>query len=116
MDVKLDPVVVGERIKKYRKLRGMTQEDLFDFTGMARTYVSELELGKKEGRLSAYYNIAQALRIPLDWLTSDVSALEDDVFIQTVQNQIKDFSPQKRRLLLRLIDAVNELDDETPLT
>lgn len=106
LEIKLDAKAVGARIKKYRKKRDMTQEDLFYKTGLSKQYISELERGTKEGRLSVYYNIAMALEIPLDSLVSDEIDLTDVIFSQTILHKVGSFNRQQRKLLTDIIEVI----------
>jgi len=56
----------GEAIRRFRKLRGLTQQELADLAGCSIMYVSQLERGKETAELG------KALRI-LDVLDVDIT-------------------------------------------
>lgn len=57
-------------IKALRKWRGLTQVQLADATGLAQSYLSELEAeGRKTGSPEAWAKIAAALDVDVNWLT-----------------------------------------------
>jgi transcriptional regulator with XRE-family HTH domain len=60
MDIR---VVVGDNIKIIRHIRKMTLEDLSKATGMSRTYLSGIELGKNAVTVVRLEKIAKALKI-----------------------------------------------------
>lgn len=52
----------------YRKWRGLTLQQLADATGLAKSYLSEIETGKKTGSVRSLTKLAAALRVDLDQL------------------------------------------------
>ena len=56
----------GEAVRRFRKLRGLTQQQLADLAGCSIMYVSQLERGKETAELG------RALRL-LDVLEVDIS-------------------------------------------
>ena len=55
--------LLGENVRYYRKLKGMTQEQLAADAGMERSYVSDLERGTRNPSVVALGRIAMALHI-----------------------------------------------------
>ncbi|MGA9772262.1 MAG: helix-turn-helix transcriptional regulator [Blastocatellia bacterium] len=55
----------GESVKIFREQKGLSQEKLAELAGIDRTYVSTIELGKKNTSIEIAYRIAQALDMPL---------------------------------------------------
>ena len=55
--------LLGENVRRYRKLKGMTQEQLAAEAGMERSYVSDLERGTRNPTVSALGRLADALGI-----------------------------------------------------
>lgn len=69
MDNKAD-VYVGQRIRTWRKRRGMTQEVLADLAGVSRSLVAAYETGTRElDSRQRLYDFAQALQIAVGDLT-----------------------------------------------
>lgn len=60
----------GNKIKRERENRKLTQEDLEEKTGLDRTYISGIERGIRNPSLINIGKIAKALRISLDELFS----------------------------------------------
>jgi len=56
-------VLLGLNVRKYRKLRGMTQEELGLETEMERSYVSDLERGTRNPSVRALGRLADALQV-----------------------------------------------------
>jgi transcriptional regulator with XRE-family HTH domain len=61
--------LLGANVRRYRKLKGMTQEQLALEAGMERSYVSDLERGTRNPTVRALGRLADALGIePKDLL------------------------------------------------
>ena len=63
-------------IRVLREFRGESQEELCVAVGIAQSYLSELETGKRKGPLALHRKFAQALGVPLDLLA--VIAVTDE--------------------------------------
>ena len=58
----------ANRIRTFRKWRGLTQADLAAKAGIGQGYLSDLEKGQRDGSTTTLNGIAQALQLPLDVL------------------------------------------------
>jgi transcriptional regulator with XRE-family HTH domain len=58
----------GEKVRELRMKRGLSQEQLAELSGLHRTYISSLELGKRNVSLINIYTLAKALGITPDKL------------------------------------------------
>ena len=56
---------VGKRIKELRKKLGISQEELSFRSGVHRTYIASLEVGKRNVTVSTLEKITNALEISL---------------------------------------------------
>ena len=56
--------LLGANVRRYRKLRGMTQEELAHEVGMERSYISDLERGTRNPSVRAVGRLAEALGVP----------------------------------------------------
>jgi len=59
---------IAVNVKRVRKERGLSQEELADRAGVHRTYVSQIERGVKNATFISLDKIAQALGTPLSEL------------------------------------------------
>lgn len=55
--------LLGRNVRHYRKLKGLTQEQLAHEAGMERSYVSDLERGGRNPSVRALARLADALKI-----------------------------------------------------
>ncbi len=58
----------GEKVREVRIRRGLSQEELAELSGLHRTYISSLELGKRNVSLINIYALAKALGVTPDKL------------------------------------------------
>ena len=61
-------VQFGDRIRALRLKRGWTQVKMADFLAMDRSYLSEIETGKKDPSLTMLKSIAEGLSMTLSKL------------------------------------------------
>lgn len=59
----------GERIRALRQARGWTQVEMADFLAMDRSYLSEIETGKKDPSLTMLKTLASGLKTTISKLT-----------------------------------------------
>ena len=59
--VQFNTVIVGQVVKRLRTEKGMTQEVLSGFAGVARTHLTMIENGSKQANFETLWRIALAL-------------------------------------------------------
>ena len=64
--------LLGVNVRHYRKLKGMTQEQLAVEAGMERSYVSDLERGTRNPSVMALGRLADALGVRPDALLASL--------------------------------------------
>ena len=62
---------IGERIRKYRKAKGYSQEKLAEMVEISVTHMSHIETGNTKLSLPVLYDLAKALEVQTDDLLSD---------------------------------------------
>ncbi len=58
-------LIVQKNIKKFREIKGLTQNKLSEATGISADYISEIERGKKNPSLKRLILIAEALEVDI---------------------------------------------------
>lgn len=66
----------GEAVRKLRRERHISQERLADMCSLHRTYISDVELGKRNVSLENIAKMASALGVSITELFSEVEKLE----------------------------------------
>lgn len=62
---------IGQRIRKYRKIANMSQEQLAECVGISVTHMSHIETGNTKLSLPVLVSIANALNVSTDTLIHD---------------------------------------------
>lgn len=80
----MDYLAIGQRIKRMRKARGLSQEQLAEFTEISTVHMSHIETGNTKLSLPVLVAIADALEVRVDSLLYDeprggVSIAVDDI-------------------------------------
>lgn len=55
--------LLGKNIKKYRELKGLTQNELAELVDLSREYIADIERGLKNISLKKLYMIVDVLEI-----------------------------------------------------
>jgi len=111
----IDLIRIGEKIRRERVARGLSQEALAGIVSKSRNFLSGIENGNKAASIETYYRLACALGISLGdlfrvdiqssamdeavYLFSDCSELEAQALLDILRTVIKH---------LRSIKAANE--------
>lgn len=61
-------ISVGERVRLFRKRKQLSQIALSERSGIDRTYLSDIENGKRNISLLTLNNLALALDVPIEML------------------------------------------------
>ena len=64
----MDYITLGKNIRKYRKQRGLTQEQLAETVSISAVFMSQIENAKGKPSLETTVNIANALNVGIDVL------------------------------------------------
>lgn len=71
-----DLKTVGERIRYARKLKGLTQTDIYKLTGISSGNLSDIENNKSLPSSAALISLKRELGVSIDWiLTGDTTPL-----------------------------------------
>ncbi len=107
----LDPLVLGRRLRHHRRQRKLTLDDLGAAVGKPAPYLSLLENGKKEPRVSLVLELATALGVDIaDLLDPTPPTRRDALEIALLRSQE---SPLFEALDLPPIRPSAKLDNET---
>jgi transcriptional regulator with XRE-family HTH domain len=69
--------VFGKLIKEQRKAKGLTQQQVADYTGLDRSFLSELERGKMLPSLETFFKLAPVLKLkPAEFIEKIERALK----------------------------------------
>lgn len=109
MIAKVDFVDVGNKIKKYRELRGMTQAELSEIVGTNQKHLSRIECGYHTVNFNTIVAIAKALEISIDSLVADANDNSNEDIIQEILNDIRNMSKKQLELLQENINTLKKV-------
>ena len=70
--MEFDNIAIGKTIKNIRKQKGMSQEVLSGFAGIARTHLTMIENGTKQANFETLWKIALALDMKPSELVKEI--------------------------------------------
>lgn len=70
--MQFDRLVIGQVIRRLRKDKGMTQELLSGFAGIARSHLAMIENGTKQPNFETLWRIAAALEMKPSELVAEI--------------------------------------------
>jgi transcriptional regulator with XRE-family HTH domain len=104
----VDYKLIGERIKKVRKSREMTQESMAEKLNVSIGYVSQVERGITKISLDLLGAISSILDYDIALFISE-SATNSNAYLESeFKNEFGKLSKSKKRLVLEIIKSVNE--------
>lgn len=78
---------IGQRVRKYRKAMGLSQEELAEKTGISVTHMSHIETGNTKLSLTVLVKIAETLQVSTDALLFDnTSATKNSILDEITEN------------------------------
>ncbi len=103
-------MTIGERIRKYRRLKDLTQAELAEQVGINKQNISRYESGKAEPRKSTLKKLADALEIGASELlgmtdSSNTGALKDPRLLSLL-GEVEQLPDKDKEALIRLMNIV----------
>ena len=77
----------GQRVRELRKKKGLSQEHLAELSGLHRTYISDVERGKRNVSLRIVERLAEALYVRVGTLFTESS--DESNLVAMKSNQIE---------------------------
>ena len=105
LEVEIDYLAIGKRIRTARLSKKMTQETLSNMIDVAPTYVSSIENGHTKLSLATLLGIAKSLDTPVDQLLYDNTPVLDSKFDAVIKELTSDCSNQEKEFLLEIIKS-----------
>lgn len=108
---------ISKRLKREREDQDLTQDDLGELSGVSRSTISRVELGRgDEVKLRLYEDLAKALKVRIEWLLGFSHNKNGDAIPETMVLEIlNDLEPRRQNeAVMHLIDmaANDERTDE----
>ena len=88
---------IGPSIRRYRKIKGFTQADIEEQSGISQSYLSQIEKGDRSPSLETLKTLSDCLGIPLPLLIFD--SLEEEDVHENKRDLLSDLKPVFEKLL-----------------
>ncbi len=102
----MDLKAVGQRIRKAREAKGLTQEALANRVSLSPTHISVIECGIKSARLETFVAISNALEVSADSLLIDVVEHSIDGVTNEWAERIRKLPPDEQKRIIRTIETL----------
>ena len=111
MEQELDYIAIGDRIRKYRELSRMTQEQLSESCSLSTGYIGHLERGTRSPSLETLVKISQIFRVTLADLAFGKTEINNNM-IKILALTLEEKDPEKVKVFLKTVCALaNKLDE-----
>ena len=107
----LDYFQIGQRIRKYRKAQGASQEQLAEQIGISVTHMSHIGTGNTKLSLPVFAAVAQALGVQTDDLLSDEPSGRR-VALQEISALLDTCTTKQLRILCDILTAAKTALDK----
>lgn len=98
-------VKIGEKIRKYRKEKGISQEELAEKVGISVTHMSHIETANTKLSLPVFVSIAEALGLKLDDLLKDKSPECEANVVEELTELVLESTEREMRIILDVARA-----------
>ncbi len=102
----LNYLIVGQKIRDFRKLKRLSQETLAEKVDKSVAYISYIEGGYKCMSVETLVDIVNALGITADVLLSECLEYNFDINAGELKEIIEDCSPYERKIILDTARAI----------
>ncbi|MBQ8817050.1 MAG: helix-turn-helix transcriptional regulator [Clostridia bacterium] len=104
----IDYKLIGERIKRVRKMRGLTQEVMAEKLNVSIGYVSQVERGITKISLDLLGAISSILDYDIAYFVSESAVNSGDYMESELLEEIRRLDEKKRKYILKVIKLTNE--------
>lgn len=101
----MDYYKIGEKIRKYRKAMGLSQEQLAEQVGISTTHMSHIETGNTKLSLPVLVDIATSLEVRTDDLLFDAPS-EKELSIKELTEILDTCTATETRIITAMAKAL----------
>ncbi len=101
----MDYFKIGQRIRKFRKSHGFSQEELAERVNISTTHMSHIETGNTKLSLPVLVQLAQVLEVRTDDLLFEPGYPNRTDAMEEIIGSLDDCTPQQLRFLKDLIQT-----------
>ncbi|MGD9154028.1 MAG: helix-turn-helix transcriptional regulator [Bacillota bacterium] len=106
----IDYEAIGQRIKKIRQQKKITQEQLAELLGVSSVYMNQIENAKTKINLERLVNLANLLDTEPGFLLNGTICKARNYLFPELDLILQECSPEKRRVILAISQLIAEFD------
>jgi len=104
----LDYSIIGERLKKARKTKKLTQEQLAEKIDVSVAFLSRVERGDIKVNLSRLNQICDLLDISMSYILTGTGSNSKNYLTDDFSNLLKNCPPEKLKLIYDIAKVIIE--------
>lgn len=97
---------VGARIRELRERKGWTMDHLSNITGLSKSMISHIELGKRQGTPATMQKIADAFAVSIGLLQDPEIHLDSLDRISYILHEVQDLNDDQIAVIQQLISTL----------
>lgn len=99
-------IAIGENIRKYRKMKALSQENLAEKTDLSANYIGMIERGEKMPSLETFITILNALDISADMVLCDVVNADYEVKNSLLNEKLDKLAEEDKDRIYAVINTL----------
>ena len=108
----MDYYQLGQRIRRARKARGLSQEELAEKINISTTHMSHIETGGTKLSLAVFADLAAALEINADELLNSAADKGAEAYTSEISALLANCSSAEAKLIVDVIKAMKTALDK----
>ena len=108
----LDHLKIGNRIKKARIDKGITQWELAESVELSNNYISSIERGNAIPSLETFIRICNALDVTADMILTDLIYKSNEYLKESIALKLDKCSKKNTRIIERFIELLIEENEK----
>lgn len=109
--VEMDYYEIGQRIRRIRKAKGISQEVLAESVGISTTHMSHIETANTKLSLPVFVAIAEELEVPTDMLLYDEPQENIGNASKEITAILESCTSKEARIITAIVKATKESFD-----
>lgn len=101
----MDYSTIGKQIRKYRRIRNLSQEQLAEKIDISTTHMSHIETGSTKLSLPVLVKISETLNVAVD----DILFEQRNSFVPTSFSFLESCTPEEREIILEIIKSAKNV-------
>lgn len=108
----MEYVKLGKNIRKYRNMRGMSQDDLGEKVGCCTSHIGMIKNGHTKPSLEILVRIANALNVTPDMLLIDSLEAPQLVYLREMEQRIEKYPIATKIIACDAIDGILKIIEQ----